>query len=103
MMMAMLQLLYAETRREVYRIRTYFLDFFFAQLLFVLGFLLLSGLFQLISDGAFTGTARLVSLVGFFTWQVADGCMVRTAQSFSEDAQWEPWNRYGWAGYHQQL
>jgi hypothetical protein len=25
---------------------------------------------------------------GFLTWQVAGGCMIRTACSFSEDAQW---------------
>ncbi|RME64651.1 MAG: hypothetical protein D6790_02950, partial [Caldilineae bacterium] len=54
----------------------------------ILGFLLLSGLFVMITEGAYSDQARLVSLMGFVTWQVADGCMVRIARSFAEDAQW---------------
>lgn len=86
--MTFLQVLYAETRRELYRMRTYYVEFLAAQLFFGLGFLMLSGLFQLISEGQYSDRARLVSLIGFLTWQVADGCMIRTVRSFAEDAQW---------------
>jgi ABC-2 type transport system permease protein len=87
-MMTFLQLVYAEGRCELYRMRTYYVEFVAAQLFFVLGFLMLSGLFHLLSEGHYGDQARLVSLIGFLTWQVADGCMIRTARSFAEDAQW---------------
>ena len=82
------QTLIAESRRESYRMRTYWVEFVAAELFLILGFLLLSGLFEIVAEGQYSDQARMISLLGFLTWQVADGCMVRMAASFAEDAQW---------------
>jgi len=86
-MISLLRVVVAEVRREFLRSRTYWLEVVADQVLFTLGFLLLSGLFQLVAEGNYRAEAQLASLVGFFIWRVADGCVLRTADSISDDAQ----------------
>lgn len=86
-MVNLLRIVVVEARREFLRARTYWLEVVADQVLFTLGFLLLSGLFQLVAAGNYRAEAQLASLVGFFIWRVADGCILRTAGSISDDAQ----------------
>jgi ABC-2 type transport system permease protein len=86
-MSSFLFLVQAEVRREFQRARAYWLEVLADQILFTLGFLLLSGLFQLVAGGSYAKEAALASLVGFVTWRVADGCILRTTRSISDDAQ----------------
>jgi ABC-2 type transport system permease protein len=83
----MLNIVVAEVRRELLRARAYWLEVIADQVLFTLGFLLLSGLFYLVAEGEYGDRARLASLVGFVIWRVADGCILRTVDSLSDDAQ----------------
>lgn len=78
----------AELRREWRRQKAYPIEFFGDQVLFVLGFLLLSGLFLLISKGRFSGQTLVPSLVGYTAWRVADGLLLRGVASTVEDATW---------------
>lgn len=82
-----LRIVVAEARRELLRARAYWLEVLADQALFTLGFLLLSGLFYLVAEGEYGDRARLASLVGFVIWRVADGCILRTVDSLSDDAQ----------------
>ncbi len=86
-MISLIRVVVAEVRREFLRARTYWLEVVADQVLFTLGFLLLSGLFQLVAEGNYLAEAQLASLVGFFIWRVADGCILRTVDSISDDAQ----------------
>ena len=86
-MINLIRIVVAEARRELLRARAYWLEVVADQLLFTLGFLLLSGLFYLVAEGEYGGRAQLASLVGFVIWRVADGCILRTVDSLSDDAQ----------------
>jgi ABC-2 type transport system permease protein len=87
-MTSFLRLVWAEARREVRHIQAYPVEFAADQALFLFGFLLLSGLFQIVAEGDYTAGARLASLAGFLTWRVADGCLLRIVNGLSNDAQW---------------
>lgn len=76
----------AEVRREFKRAQAYWIEVLGDQVLFTLGFLLLSGLFHLVAEGNFKPEAQMAALVGFLTWRVADGCILRTVGSISQDA-----------------
>lgn len=82
------RLLQAETRREILRARAYLLDYAANFALFTLGFVLLTGLFELATEGGYSAEAVLASAVGYLTWRVADGCLLRIAGGLAEDASW---------------
>ena len=82
------QVFWAEIRRERHRLRTYSVEFAAAQALLILGFVFLSGLFTLVASGQYSSEARLLSLIGYFTWLVADGSFMRIVQSYAEEASW---------------
>ncbi|MBI3958049.1 MAG: hypothetical protein HY328_04490 [Chloroflexi bacterium] len=86
--MKWVQILVAEARRELHRSVAYRLEFVADQVLFILGFLLLSGLFYILSDGGYTEKQQLMSLVGFITWRVADGVILRSVSTIDEETQW---------------
>ena len=88
MIVSFLQVIRAEARREIRRVQAYPVEFLADQALFLLGFLLLSGLFQIVAEGEYSKEAQLASLVGFLTWRVADGCLLRTINGLADDAQW---------------
>lgn len=87
-MTAFLRLLGAEMRRELRHTQTYALEFIGDQVLFIAGFFLLSGLFQILAGGEYTSPQLLISLVGFLTWRVADGCILRTVNNVVMESQW---------------
>lgn len=86
-MINVIRIVIAEVRRELLRARAYWLEVVADQVLFTFGFLLLSGLFYLVAEGEYSSLARLASLVGFVIWRVADGCILRTVDGLSDDAQ----------------
>src|SRR5690606_17576304 len=58
------------------------------QVLYTLGFLLLSGIFQLVAQGDYRASAQLDLLVGYLTWRVADSTLLSLSRLATTDAQW---------------
>lgn len=56
--------------------------------LFILGFLILTGLFEVATGGEYAGTAQMAALIGYLVWRVAGGCMADVTRSVETDAQW---------------
>lgn len=86
--MLLLRLLGAELRWEWGRARAYKLEYVSDLLLFGLGFLLLSGLFDIVAGGEYSPTQRGVALLGYLTWRVADGAMLGTVNRTANDSGW---------------
>ncbi|MCC6602259.1 MAG: ABC transporter permease [Anaerolineae bacterium] len=82
-----LQLVQAEWDKQWRMARSYWVTLLADQLFFILGFLIVAGLFDLISEGNFDGWARLYALIGYLTWRVAGGCMVEISGSVAVDAR----------------
>lgn len=78
----------AELIKKWHFSRSYWLALVSDQVFFILGFLLIAGLFDLVTGGSFDGWARLSALIGYLTWRVAGGCMAETALTISSDAQY---------------
>jgi len=68
--------------------RSYWISLLADQLFFILGFLIVAGLFDLVAAGNFDRWARLSALIGYLTWRVAGGCMVEIGASIAVDAQY---------------
>lgn len=81
-------MVWAELRRHWRLARSYPVDFLAEQLLYTLGFFLLSGLLGLVADGKYGAADRLSLLVGFLTWRVADGTLLLLSAMAAADAQW---------------
>lgn len=77
-----------ELRREFQYLSAYRLDFVGDLLLFGLGFVLLTGLFQIVAQGNYSTQQQTLSLLGFLLWRIADGCMLRLVGSAVEESQW---------------
>lgn len=80
--------MHAELMKKVRLERSYWVSLVADQLLFIFGFLIIAGLFDLVTGGHFDRWARLSSLVGYLTWRVAGGCMVETAVTVAADAEY---------------
>ncbi|MCB0014187.1 MAG: ABC transporter permease [Anaerolineales bacterium] len=81
------RLLAAEMRRELKRAQAYWVDVLADQLLFTLVFLFLSGIIHLLTEGDYAAGTLLAALIGFVTWRIADGCILRITDSLAEDAK----------------
>jgi ABC-2 type transport system permease protein len=79
---------WTELWREVRLARVYYVDFLADQVLYTGGFFLLSGIFQLVAEGGYTAQVQLGLLVGYLTWRVADGTLLRLSRLAADDAQW---------------
>jgi ABC-type multidrug transport system permease subunit len=77
----------AEIRRTAFIARAYLPNLIGDQVLFVLGFVFVTGLFEVTTDGRYTPAAILASMIGWLTWRVAAGCMADTANAVAQDAQ----------------
>lgn len=86
--MKWIRILIAEARREVHRSFAYRLEFVADQVLFVSGFLLLSGIFYILTDGEYSKQQQWISLLGFVTWRVADGVILRSVATIDDETQW---------------
>jgi ABC-2 type transport system permease protein len=84
----LLHLIGVELWREIRLARSYFVDFVADQILYTLGFVLLSGLFSLVAEGDYGAPAQLGLLVGYLTWRVADGTLLRLSRLAANDTDW---------------
>lgn len=84
----MFQILQAELSRELRYQQSYRMQYLVGVLLYTVGFLMLTGLFQVLAGGRFREEGYVMALVGFLTWNVADRCIVRTNRILAEDAEW---------------
>jgi ABC-2 type transport system permease protein len=82
-----LLLVHTELRRTFVIACAYPANLIGDQVLFVLGFLFVTGLFEVTTDGRYTPAATLASMIGWLTWRVAAGCMGDTANAIAQDAQ----------------
>jgi ABC-2 type transport system permease protein len=83
-----LGLVQVELRKKLQMLRAYYVELVADQIVFILGFLILTGIFELVTDGKYSQEAQLASLVGYLTWRVAGGCMRETTGSIAQDAKW---------------
>lgn len=86
--MKWIRVLIAEARREVHRSLAYRVEFVADQVLFISGFLLLSGIFYILTDGEYSKHQQWISLLGFVTWRVADGVILRSVATIDDETQW---------------
>ena len=86
--MILLRLVWVELWREMRLARSYLVDSVADQVLYTLGFLLLSGIFQLVAQGDYRASAQLDLLVGYLTWRVADSTLLSLSRLATTDAQW---------------
>lgn len=96
-------LFWLELRKTVQIAKSYFVEVIADQLFFIVGFLILTGIFELASAGSYDKSAQVASLIGYLTWRVAGGAMMGIVKSLAEDAQWgtleQVWlsgRDYGW-------
>jgi ABC-2 type transport system permease protein len=87
-MIPLFNLIRIEVRREWLLSKSYWVELVADQVFFVLGFLILTGLFEVATQGQYTEAAQMAALVGYLVWRVAGGCMVDVTHSVEEDAQW---------------
>lgn len=77
-----------ELRREWLLSKSYRLELIADQVFFILGFLILMGLFEVATGGQYTAEAKMASLIGYLVWRVAGGLMAELSASVADDAQW---------------
>ena len=77
----------AEIRKLIVLARSYAVEYIADHFFFVIGFLVMAGLFNMATDGAFRGTAQLTSLIGYLTWRVAASVIRDLTDSVSVDAE----------------
>jgi ABC-2 type transport system permease protein len=84
----MVNLFRVELRREWLLSKSYWLELLADQVFFILGFLILMGLFEVATGGQYTAEAKMASLIGYLVWRVAGGLMAELSASVADDAQW---------------
>lgn len=84
----MIRILRVELRREWLLSKSYGLELVADHLFFILGFLILVGLFNVATGDQYSGAAQLSALIGYLLWRVAAGCMADVTGSMADDAQW---------------
>ena len=87
-MKQILLLIQAEWQKKWQIARSYWVSLLADQLFFILGFLIVAGLFDLVAEGNFDRWARLSALIGYLTWRVAGGCLVEIGASVAVDARY---------------
>jgi ABC-2 type transport system permease protein len=87
-MIPLFNLIRIEMRREWLLSKSYWVELIADQVFFILGFLVLTGLFEVATRGQYAGTAQMAALIGYLVWRVAGGCMADVTHSVEEDAQW---------------
>ncbi len=81
-------LLWVELRKTAQIAKSYIVEVVADQLFFIVGFLILTGVFALATEGSYSKPAQLSSLIGYLTWRVAGGAMMGVVKSLADDAQW---------------
>lgn len=83
-----LNLIRTELRKSLLFSKSYPVQYVADHFFFVIGFLIMAGLFNVATGGAYTSQAQLSSLIGYLTWRVAAGIIRGIVGSVSNDAQW---------------
>lgn len=84
----MISLFRVELHRKWLLSKAYYLEIAADLIFFILGFLILMGVFAVTTEGQYTAEARMASLIGYLVWRVAGGLMVELSVSVANDAQW---------------
>lgn len=85
--MSIFSLAVIEVRRVFQTAWSYRFNLLADQFFFIIGFLLVTGVFELATNGRFTPAAALASMIGWLVWRAAGGCMRDVSGSIAEDAQ----------------
>jgi ABC-2 type transport system permease protein len=96
----MFKLVQVELRRQMLLARSYIVSHTADHFFFVIGFLILAGLFNMATDGAYRGGAPLISLIGYVTWRVAAAILRDLVRAFAHDAQWGTLEQIWLTGSH---
>lgn len=78
----------SEFRRQLGLLKVRYIREGVTQIVYVLSFLLLSGLSNIVANGHFNEQQQLSFLVGYVTWWVASSCVRQIPQTIAEDARW---------------
>ena len=81
-------LIQAEWQKKWQIARSYWVSLLADQLFFILGFLIVAGLFDGSGELECHRLSPRSSLIGYLTWRVAGGCMVEIGASIAVDAQY---------------
>jgi ABC-2 type transport system permease protein len=84
----MFKLVRVELRRQMILARSYIVSYTADHFFFVVGFLILAGLFNMATDGAYREEAPLLSLIGYLTWRVAAAIIREFVQALTDEARW---------------
>ena len=79
---------WVELRKTGQIAKSYIVEVVADQLFFIVGFLILTAVFALATEGSYSKSAQLASLIGYFTWRVAGGAIMGVVKSLADDAQW---------------
>ena len=96
----MLNLMQIEFRKLILLGKSYFVQYIADHFFFVIGFLIMTGLFNVATDGAYTDKAQLSSLLGYLIWRVAAGIIRGIVGVMSADAQWGTLEQIWLTGSH---
>lgn len=81
-------LVQAEIRKLFILARSYYVEYIADHFFFVIGFLVMAGLFNVATDGAFSGRAQLTSLIGYLVWRVAASVIRDLTNNVARDGTW---------------
>lgn len=81
-------LIKAELRKLLVLARSYYVEYIADHFFFVIGFLVMAGLFDVATDGAFRGRAQFSSLLGYLVWRVAASVIRELAENVARDGTW---------------
>ncbi len=84
----------AEIRKRWQTAWSYRVTVLIDQVFFIIGFLLLSGLFESVTEDTRVLQHKLIgSLLGYLTWRVAGGCMLDLTSQMADERQWGVWSQ----------
>ena len=84
----------AEIRKRWQTAWSYRVTVLIDQVFFIIGFLLLSGLFESVTEDTRVLQHKLIgSLLGYLTWRVAGGCMIDLTSQMADERQWGVWSQ----------
>jgi ABC-2 type transport system permease protein len=78
----------AEFSRQIGLLKSYYVNTVLTQLVYILSFVLLSGLSNIVTAGNFNEGGKLAFLIGYITWWVAGQCMMGVSGTIAQDARW---------------
>lgn len=81
-------LIESEFRRQIGLLKAQYVSEAITQAVYILSFLLLAGLSNIVAEGHFNEQQRLSFLVGYITWWVAGSCIRQIPLTIVDDARW---------------